>query len=98
MAAGAPVVSTDCPSGPREILCDGALGPLVPVGDVDALAEAMLAAHMTPPDVQLLKARADDFSVKHVAQRHLDILFGTSTSNADRTPARDTSDRARGSC
>jgi glycosyltransferase involved in cell wall biosynthesis len=44
LAAGTRVVSTDCPSGPKEILGNGALGPLVPVGDVPAMAAAIQAA------------------------------------------------------
>jgi glycosyltransferase involved in cell wall biosynthesis len=42
LAAGTRVVSTDCPSGPREILQDGRLGALVPVGDAQALANAII--------------------------------------------------------
>src|SRR5262249_43075680 len=41
LASGCPVVSTACPSGPREILENGKYGPLVPVGDDTALANAI---------------------------------------------------------
>lgn len=44
LAAGARVVSTDCPSGPREILQGGRLGSLVPVGDPAAMARGILEA------------------------------------------------------
>ncbi|GGI05448.1 glycosyltransferase [Egicoccus halophilus] len=42
LALGTPVVSTDCPSGPRWLLEDGRYGELVPVGDVEAVADGIL--------------------------------------------------------
>lgn len=75
MSAGTPVVSTDCQSGPREILEDGKYGTLVPVGDVDALANAMLAGLYQKHDEQALKDRAADFSVDKIADQYLDVIF-----------------------
>ena len=51
LALGTPVVSTDCPSGPREILGTALADCLVPVGDPAALAQAIGRALVDPPDV-----------------------------------------------
>ena len=63
LACGCPAVSTDCPSGPAEILCEGEIGPLVPVGDDTALAAAMERLLDDPPDRAMLRARAQCFSL-----------------------------------
>jgi glycosyltransferase involved in cell wall biosynthesis len=77
MACGCPVVSTDCPSGPREILDDGRYGPLVPVGDDLALAAAMERVFVTPPDLAALRARAAEFTVDRATTAYLKALFGS---------------------
>lgn len=76
LAAGCPVVSTDCPSGPAEILEGGAYGRLVPVGDSRSFAEALLATLDEPPAKELLQCRAQYFSVKRSTDRHLDVMLG----------------------
>ena len=75
LACGTPVVSTDCQSGPREILQDGAFGDLVPVGDAEGLAAAILASLQRPHDKQALMARANDFSTAKAARKYLDLLL-----------------------
>lgn len=74
MAHGLPVVSTDCPSGPREILGDGRWGRLVPTGDAPALARAMEEALASPADPAALKARAADFAPEIAARRYLTLM------------------------
>ncbi len=74
MACGCRVVSTDCPSGPGEILQGGALAPLVGIGDVSALTEAMLASLAAPAD-PTLRARALDFSEEKIIPQHLEVLL-----------------------
>ena len=75
MACGIPVVSTDCPFGPAEILENGRYGCLVPVGDVDSLATALAAALAAQPDREALKRRAAEFSPERAADQLLALLF-----------------------
>jgi glycosyltransferase involved in cell wall biosynthesis len=74
LACGCPVVATDCPSGPDEILESGRHGRLVPVGDDAALAAAISATLREPPRAQQLRSRAADFSVERAVDRYLEIL------------------------
>lgn len=75
LACGTPVVSTDCPSGPREILGNGEFGRLVPVGDSRALAGAMLQTLRSPLPPEILRSRAAVFSVASAGKQYLDLLF-----------------------
>jgi glycosyltransferase involved in cell wall biosynthesis len=75
MACGCPVVSTDCKSGPAEILEDGRHGPLVPIADPPALAAALERVLDAPPDRAALRRRAADFSVERAIDAYLALLF-----------------------
>ena len=76
MACGTPVVSTDCRSGPREILEDGRWGRLVPVGDWQAMAEAIEATLDEPMAAEALRARASVYSVEASVERYLEVVLG----------------------
>ena len=76
LACGCPVVSTDCPFGPREILEGGRLGPLVPVGDSEALAGAMASVLDEPPRRDVLRERASFFGVARAVERYEELLLG----------------------
>lgn len=80
LACGCRVVSTDCPYGPAEILDGGRYGALVPVGDHEALARAVLRTLEDPPERALLRARADAFTIERAAERYLELLDGIGAS------------------
>ncbi len=73
IALGTPVVSTDCPSGSREILVGGKYGELVPVGDSQAMAEAIkrvLSGNIKSVDTAWL----EQFSTATATQKYLDLF------------------------
>ncbi|MCA1994307.1 MAG: glycosyltransferase [Coleofasciculus sp. S288] len=74
LAAGTPVVSTDCESGPAEILEYGKYGKLVPVGDFNALADAIANTLSNPTDPEILRQRSQVFSVDRVVDQYLEVL------------------------
>lgn len=74
MALGIPVVSTDCPSGPDEILDGGRLGPLVPVGEAAALADALYQALTHPVAAHHLQRAVEPYHAGVSAKRHLEVL------------------------
>jgi glycosyltransferase involved in cell wall biosynthesis len=76
LRSGLPIVSTDCESGPREILDGGRFGKLVPVGDEAALAEGMKAALEEPYDAAALRARAEALSGQATSDRYLELMLG----------------------
>ena len=76
LACGTQVISTDCPSGPAEILDGGKFGRLVPVGNTSALAAAMEAALDHPLPAEMLRERAQIFSVDAALDRYLPLLLG----------------------
>ena len=75
MYFGLKIVSTDCRSGPSEILENGRYGSLVPIGDSQAFAAALIRAIKEPAETQNLKKRAADFSIAKATSAYERLAF-----------------------
>ncbi|HEY9852605.1 MAG TPA: glycosyltransferase [Leptolyngbyaceae cyanobacterium] len=73
MAVGTAVVSTDCKSGPAEILDGGKYGPLVPVGDSKAMADAILEV-INGKQRKIDSVWLQPFSLEYVTKQYLELL------------------------
>jgi len=82
MACGTPVVSTDCPSGPSEILQNGKYGRLVPVNNPSALAEAIKSELTSPHDRDMLVQQASKFSIENSLAQYLKAFFPDGDNSA----------------
>ena len=71
LALGRQIVSTDCPSGPRELLADGRLGRLVPVGDDRQFARAMQQALGEQPPLEAMQHAASAYTVEASTDAYL---------------------------
>lgn len=84
LACGTPIISTDCPGGPRSILADGKFGTLAPVGDVEKLAVAI--TRQLDDSAQLnrdeLIARGMEYTVDTVADEYLTCIMLINNSKA----------------
>lgn len=77
MACGTPVVSTDCPNGPSEILEGGKWGELVPILDERAMARAVIRIlHNQCTNTHDVKERARDYIPQRIAAKYLDLARG----------------------
>ena len=77
LAAGTPVVATDCHSGPREILQNGRYGELVPVGESRSLAEALLRTLKSPPpEKSFLQQAVTNYRPDRIATMYIKAIAG----------------------
>jgi glycosyltransferase involved in cell wall biosynthesis len=75
LEAGLPIVCTDCPSGPREILENGKFGSLVSVGNFERVAHETVLLLRGENNPERQKARARDFTVESSAIEYLKVMF-----------------------
>jgi len=77
LAMGCPVVSTDCPTGPNEILEGGKWGTLVPVGDYEAMAVAILEKLDVDrkDNSPLMNSYLERFELEEILLQYLDMII-----------------------
>lgn len=77
-ALGTPVVATDCPSGPRELLNGGSGGELVPVGAVDEMADSICTQIENPEEgrsrLESIEENLEQFRPEQTAKRYLELV------------------------
>ena len=74
LAAGTTVVSTDCQSGPAEILCNGLYGYLGPTNDSKKFAEVINFGYLNKISPNKLLARSKDYSIENVGPKYLNLI------------------------
>ena len=74
MASGTPVVSTNCESGPAEILDDGKYGKLVDVGNIEDMARAIVETFSDSPEKEILKERANEFTLEKSVSKYETLI------------------------
>ncbi|MCD6528135.1 glycosyltransferase [bacterium] len=74
LACGTPVVSTNCLSGPAEILENGKYGKLIPINNERALAKAIEETLESPLNSKILEEKAKDFGLKKIAKEYLKLF------------------------
>ena len=90
LGAGRPVVATDCTPAARELLRHGDAGEVAPIGDVEALAQALTKLLTDlPPDPRVLARLVESYRLGPVAERYLalfDALTGPAAGEAFQPP------------
>jgi glycosyltransferase involved in cell wall biosynthesis len=85
LAAGRPVVSTDCTPATHELIGRLGCGAVTPVGDVQALAVALSAElAAAPPDAAALAATVEGYRIGSIANAYLEILDRVAAAAAHR--------------
>jgi glycosyltransferase involved in cell wall biosynthesis len=74
MALGKTVVSTNCPSGPNEILQQGALGYLCPVKDPAEMSKSIEKALQMPFDSNILIQSTHQYTIKETVNKYIEVL------------------------